>query len=103
LALVTLGIYGLYWVYMTYEEMKQHTGEGLGGGVGLLLYLVSGGLATYFLLPMEIQKMYQRDGKQSPVSAMTAFWVLLFGIPWFVKCQSALNDYWASKGAPPPS
>ena len=28
--------------------------------------------------------MYQRDGRQSPVRATTAFWILLFGIPWYV-------------------
>jgi hypothetical protein len=27
---------------------------------------------------------------------------LLFGIPWYVKCQGALNDYWESKGVPAP-
>ena len=100
LAIVTLGIYGVYWVYRSHEDVKQHTGEGVGGGIGLLIYIVFG-LATLFLLPVEIQKMYQRDGKQSPVSAATAFWILLFAIPWYVKCQSALNEYWASKGAPP--
>jgi hypothetical protein len=33
---------------------------------------------------------------------VTAFWILLFGIPWYIKVQSALNDFWASKGAPAP-
>ena len=44
--------------------------------------------------------MYEADGQTSPVGPATAFWVLLFGVPWYVKCQSALNHYWASKGAP---
>ena len=38
-----------------------------------------------------------------PVGPATAFWILLFGIPWYVKCQNALNTYWASKGAPEPT
>ncbi len=25
--IITLGIYGLYWVYKTQEEIKQHTGD----------------------------------------------------------------------------
>src|SRR6266568_4803283 len=37
LSLVTCGIYGLYWAYLTFEELKQHNGEGLGGGLGGLL------------------------------------------------------------------
>ena len=43
LSLVTCGIYGLYWAYLTFEELKQHNGEGLGGGLGALLsWLVAG-------------------------------------------------------------
>jgi hypothetical protein len=101
LSIVTLGIYGLYWAYKSHEEIQRHTGEGVGGVVGFLLYFFVG-IVTLFLLPIEIKKMYERDGRHSPVSAATAFWILLFGIPWYVKCQSALNDYWEAKGAPPP-
>lgn len=102
LAIVTFGLYGIYWAYKCHDEINNHTGEGVGGGVGALIYFLAG-IVTLFMLPMEIQKMYERDGRESPVSATTAFWILLFGIPWYVKCQSALNDYWISKGAPPPS
>lgn len=101
LSIVTLGIYGAYWAYKRHEEIKQHTGEGVGGVVGLVIYLLIG-VVTLFLLPSEIQKMYQRDGRESPVSPMTAFWALLFVIPWYVKCQAAMNDYWEAKGAPAP-
>ena len=31
LTVVTLGFYTWYWYYKTHEEMKQHTGDGLGG------------------------------------------------------------------------
>jgi hypothetical protein len=33
LAIVTLGIYTLVWWYKTHEEMKRHTGQGIGGVV----------------------------------------------------------------------
>ena len=69
--------------------------------MGALIYFFAG-IVTLFLLPIEIDKMYKRDGRQSPVSAMTAFWILLFAVPWYVKCQAALNDYWEAKGAPAP-
>jgi hypothetical protein len=71
----------------------------VGGVVGVLISVFAG-FITWFLLPIEIQKMYERDGRQSPVRASTAAWILLFGVPWYVKCQRALNEYWASKGAP---
>jgi len=100
-SVLTLGIYGLYWAYKSHEEIQQHTGDGVGGVVGALIYFFAG-IVTLFLLPIEIEKMYKRDGRQSPVSAMTAFWILLFAVPWYVKCQAALNDYWEAKGAPAP-
>ena len=99
---MTFGLYGVYWAYVNHDEIKEHTGEGIGGALGALIYFLAG-VITLFLLPIEIKKMYERDGRESPVGAATAFWVLLFGIPWYFKCQVALNDYWAAKGAPAPS
>jgi uncharacterized protein DUF4234 len=99
LSIVTFGLYGIYWAYQSHEDVQQHAGEGVGGVAGALIYFFVG-IVTLFLLPVEIKRMYEKDGQRSPVSAATAFWVLLFGIPWYVKCQSALNRYWASKGAP---
>lgn len=101
-SIVTLGFYGIYWAYASHEEVKQYSGEGVGGVVGALIFVFAG-VITLFLLPMEIKRMYEKEERQSPVSASTAFWILLFGIPWYVKCQAALNDFWASKGAPEPT
>jgi len=101
-SIVTFGLYGIYWAYASHEEVKQYSGDGAGGVLGAVIYFFAG-IITLFLLPIEIKKMYEGDGKESPVSAVTAFWVLLFGIPWYVKCQAALNDFWESKGAPEPT
>lgn len=101
-AFVTFGLYGIYWAYASHEEVKQYSGEGVGGVIGAVIYFFAG-IITLFLLPIEIQHMYENDGKESPVRASTAFWVLLFGIPWYVKCQRALNEFWMSKGAPEPT
>jgi hypothetical protein len=98
-SIVTFGLYGVYWAYISHEEVKQYSSQGVGGALGAVIYVVAG-VVTLFLLPIEIKKMYEDDGRTSPVSAVTAFWILLFGIPWYVKCQAALNDFWASKGAP---
>ena len=101
-SVVTFGLYGVYWAYSSHEELKQYSGEGVGGVIGAVIYFFAG-IITLFLLPVEIKKMYEMDGRTSPVSALTAFWVLLFAIPWYVKCQAALNDFWLSKGAPEPT
>ncbi|MEA2499161.1 MAG: hypothetical protein QOH26_1566 [Actinomycetota bacterium] len=101
LSIVTLGFYGIYWAYISHDEIKRHSNDGVGGVIGAVIYAFVG-VITWFLLPIEIERMYEKDGRESPVSAATAFWILLFGIPWYVKCQGALNDYWESKGAPAP-
>jgi len=35
LFVITLGFYGWYWVFKTHEEIRQYTGQGLGGVLGL--------------------------------------------------------------------
>jgi hypothetical protein len=103
LFIITLGIYGLYWVYKTAEEMKQHTGEGIGGVLGLVIWIVIGAVMG-FVIPSEIGNMYKKDGRQPPMSGWTGLWLFPFGIfiipaiVWFVKVQGALNQYWESKG-----
>jgi hypothetical protein len=101
LAIVTLGIYTYVWTWKTHEEVKQHSGIGVGGAVGFLIYFVVGPV-TFFLLPNEIEKMLRQAGRPSRVSTKTGFWVLLpliGSIVWFVKVQGQLNEYWESLGA----
>lgn len=100
LTLVTLGIYGLWWYYRNFEDMKQHSGEGVGGGVGLLLAIFCGIIAV-FILPAEVGNLYAREGKEKPCSAVTAFWNLIplaGGIIYIYKVQNRLNGFWAPKG-----
>ena len=102
LAIVTLGIYALVWVYSTANEMKQHSGTGLGGGLSLLLYILISPV-TFFLHPSEVGGLYRRQGQPEPVSALTGLWILLplaGPIVWFVKVNGALNRYWAGFAAP---
>jgi hypothetical protein len=102
LFIVTFGIYGLYWVFKTQEETKQHTGEGLGGVLGLVVWILIAAVSA-FVIPSEVGKMYAKDGRQAPVSGWTGLWLFPFGvliipaIVWFVKIQGSLNRYWESK------
>jgi hypothetical protein len=100
--IITLGFYSLYWVYKTQEEVKQHSGDGLGGVLGLVVWIVISAVSA-FVIPSEIGRMYQKDGQHPPVTGWTGLWLFPFGfliIPafvWFVKVQGALNTYWGAK------
>jgi len=105
ISIVTLGIYALYWDYKTLEELKQHTGDGVGGVIGLVIALVIG-IVNFFVIPSEIGKMYKNDGQEPPTSGWTGLWVLLplIGfIVWVAKIQGSLNRYWQSKRAAAPA
>ena len=105
LSIVTLGIYTWVWYYKTHEEMKQHSGQGIGGVLALVLAIFVGP-AMPFVTSHEVGGLYERRGQERPVTAMTGLWAILLGwlfliglIVWFVKTNSALNDYWRSVGA----
>ena len=100
--IITLGFYGWYWAFKTQEELKQHTGEGLGGVLGLVIWIVISPVSA-FVIPSEVGKMYARAGREPPVTGWTGLWLFPFGvfivpaIVWFVKVQGALNRYWESE------
>ena len=102
--IVTIGFYSWYWVYKTEEEMAEHTGQGLGGVLGLVIWILLQPVMA-FVVPSEIGRMYRNDGQEPPVSGLTGLWLFPFGflivpaIVWFVKVQGALNRYWEGKGA----
>lgn len=103
LSIVTFGIWTLVWSYRTGDDLKRYNGTGLGGGLMLLIAVLASPVVM-FLVPSEIENMYQRDGRQSPVGALLGLWFLLpliGNIIWYVKVQRALNDFWISKGSRP--
>lgn len=103
LTIVTCGIWGIFWTYRTNEDLKKYNGDGLGGVLGVVVYLLLS-VVLMFTIPDEIRKMYERDGRESPVNAVWGLWFLLpiiGNIIWYVKVQNALNDFWLSKGARP--
>jgi hypothetical protein len=99
LSIITLGIYFLYWTYQVFREMKDHSGQGIGGVLGLVIALLIEPV-NWFVMPMEAGNIYVAAGKPKPVSGATGFWNLIpivgFFI-WVIKVQNALNTCW--KGA----
>ena len=104
LTIVTFGIYSLYWYYATHDEMKRHSGQGIGGGVALLLAFFVGIVMPY-INSAEVGALYERSGRSKPVSGATGLWyfpgmlILVGPIVWFVKTNGAINSYWRSLGA----
>jgi len=102
---LTLSIYGFYWTYKTHEEIKRYSRNGVGGVVGLVIFILISPV-TFFVVPSEVRYMYEDlDGGRSPVSAIYGLWFLLpllGALIWFIQVQGALNRYWESKGASAP-
>ena len=97
--IVTLSFYAWYW-----EEIKEHSGIGVGGVLGLVIWIVAG-FVTIFLIPSDIGKLYKADNREAPMTGWTGLWHLIpivGSIVWFVKVQRALNRYWESKAGPAP-
>src|SRR5437773_12197787 len=79
-AILTLGIYTFVWTYKTQEEIKRYSGNGVGGVIGLVIYLLISPV-TFFIVPSEMRYMYEDlDGQTTPVSGLTGVWVRLPGI-----------------------
>lgn len=104
IGIVTLGFYWWYWAYKTADELKRYTGDGLGGVLALVIWILVSPVMA-FVIPAEIGNMYAREGQPKPVTGWTGLWLFPFGvllipaIVWFVKVQGSLNRFWESKGA----
>jgi hypothetical protein len=100
LTIVTIGIYGIVWMWKTFNELKRYRGQGVSGFVGFLLMLVIVGI---FLLPSYVGKLYQEDGQRATISGWSGFWAFFPYVGtfvWIAKIQGALNDSWTETGGP---
>jgi Domain of unknown function (DUF4234) len=104
LCLVTLGIYALYYYFVTHDEIRRHGGWGVGGPIALVVALFAG-LVSPFLLSYEVGGLYERTGRTPPVTVATGLWyfpgmlILVGPFIWFVRTNRALNAYWQGLGA----
>src|SRR4030095_5889291 len=99
MTIITLGIYSLYWVFKTQDEVKNHSGQGVGGELGLVIYIVVS-IVTWFLIPSEVGQLYRQGARPSPFTGWTGLRLLLpivGAFVWFIKIQGALSRYWESK------
>jgi Domain of unknown function (DUF4234) len=104
IGLITFGIYWLYWAFKTQQETKDYAGQGLGGVLGLVVWILITPVSA-FVIPSEVGNLYGSAGKPRPVTGWTGLWLFPFGIliipaiVWFVKVQGALNRFWEAQAA----
>jgi hypothetical protein len=101
LTIVTLGVWAAVWTYRTNEDLKKFNGDGLGGVLGVVLYIFIPPVVM-FTIPAETQNAYRRMERESPVSPLVGLWFLLpliGNLIWYLKVQRALNDLWVANGA----
>jgi len=104
MAIITLGIYGWYYFYSVSKEIKDHSGQGIGGPLALVLAIFIG-VVNPFITSSEVGSLYARRGQPAPVSGKTGLWyfpgmfIIVGPFIWFIKTNNALNDYWRSLGA----
>ena len=101
LTLVTLGIYGFVWWYKSFQEMKDYSGNGIGGLVGLILAFFVG-VVNPFIMSAEVGNLYAAEGQEKPVTGITGLWILLPIVGhfiWLAKTQNALSAFWEAHGA----
>jgi len=124
LSLFTCGVYFFYWIYKSFEELRNYRRAGMNPVVGLALSFV--GIGQLFL-PATVKSSYRAVGKRSPVSAWTGLWAIgavapyiglgifypktlpilwVFAVAgifvWIWKTQKALNTFWELQGAEVP-
>jgi hypothetical protein len=75
--IITIGLYSLYWVFKTQDEVKEHSGIGVGGVLGLVIYILISPI-TWFLIPQRSGRCSGRrpsgavHGVDGPVDAAAA-------------------------------
>jgi uncharacterized membrane protein YdfJ with MMPL/SSD domain len=96
--ILTLGLYWWYWAYKTHKTTKERTGQGLGGPLGLVLWILFYPINA-FVIPAEIGRMYRQAGKETRLTGWTGLWLFPFGLlivpafVWWWKVQGAMNRF----------
>ena len=80
-SILTLGLYTLYWYWVTLDEIRVwRNHQGWGGAMVLLIFVPLVNfifLAIYFLIPSYIFDLYQSNGVRSPISGPFGFIIFL--------------------------
>jgi hypothetical protein len=103
LSIITFGIWPLVWSFQNGGEIKRHARSGI-GSVGYLLLTFFIYPVTMFLMASEVEQLYRRRGLHPPITTIWGLWFLLpliGNLIWYLRIQSAINDYWTGEAAAP--
>lgn len=104
LAIVTCGVYPLYWWYTVGNELKDYLGdEELNPTTDILISIICGFYVLY--LPIKygalIQRAQQKAGIPGAEDQGVTFLLLMFLCSYgYAKMQEELNRAWESTGEP---
>ncbi|MEM3342350.1 MAG: DUF4234 domain-containing protein [Thermoplasmata archaeon] len=106
LSCVTFGIYGIYWMYVTWDEIIRYRGLDKSAVVwGIVLPICTlgiGAIISYIMLVFEIEKAQIAAGVSPPISTVLVI-VLLFiplaGVVSIYMIQDNLNRLWSAAPA----
>jgi hypothetical protein len=88
LAIVTLGIYTIYWYYVTLEEMQKANGKTEGAGIWTLLSIIP--IANLFAQWHYSFEYAEFNGGKYPGIAIFILWIVFAPVVWFL-VQTDLN------------
>ncbi len=105
LILVTCGLYGYYWLYLTSKEMQEFTGKyAITPALEVVLCIVTGGLYHiywYYKSFAMLPGMQEQVGR--PAADNSVLWLILMFVPfagiWVLyQFQTELNEIYTTAG-----
>ena len=88
LTIVTLGIYVIYWYYVTLDEMQKANGKTEGAGLWTLLSIIP--IASLFAQWHHSSEYAEFNGGKYPGIAIFILWIVFAPVVWFL-VQMDLN------------
>jgi len=99
LSIITFGIYCYYWVYKQFKELKDYSGHGIGGWIGVIFFFIFSPV-IWFLLPSEVGRLLRNSNDPESISGWSGLWLflpLVGAFVWVIKIQGRMNRFWQAR------
>lgn len=106
LAIITFGIYGIFWYIKSFIELKAfRQNRGFGLGCYIVMYFLLLSIPLWWLLPKDIGDAFNEIGQPKVINGNYGFLCLIPGIGgliWFFMVVGAYNKLWIAAGQSAP-